>query len=290
MPKGQEFFHSAFDIGGSETLPSASVATDFLFLPAPLAPEGPLAALQGAYITVDPPMKFDAFIDAIPQMLQAQLPYTGDVDPMYDFEHRLVPALELQGHVPNTILRSFGSNMNVGESVNVPDPMMVVNPRGACANPASYYDNATAQGGWMNASDVLARNGHNISMPYLRLRGIRSSPQAYEGDVRRLYDRLIHEGADVGAAMVLLYIIFEYSVTFDALMAPIQTPEMVAASGGATRMWELLLETKEMIAGKKKYCCLLCPLENRFEYIHNRDAVRHFNKDHFGFSFPCEHW
>ena len=290
MPKGQESFHGAFDIGGLETLPSTSVATDCLFPPAPSAPEGPLTALQGAYITLDPPINFDAFSGAIPQMLQAQLPYTGDVDLMYDFGHRLVPALELQGHVPNTIIGSFSSNGDVGGSENVPDPMMAVNPCGACANPACFYGNATDQGKWMDASDVPARNEHNISMPCLRLRGIRSPPQAYEGDVRRLYDRLIREGADVGAAMVLLYIIFEYGVTFDALMAPIQTPEMVRASGGATKMWELLLETKEMLPGKKKYRCLLCPLENRFEYIHNRDAVRHFNKDHFGFSFPCKHW
>ena len=131
MPKGQEFFHGAFDIGGLETLPSTSIATDCLFLPAPLAPEGPLAALQGAYITLDPPINFDSFSGVISHMLQARLPYPGDVDPIYDFGHRLVPALELQGHVPNTIIGSFGSNGDVGECVNVPDPMMVVNPRGA---------------------------------------------------------------------------------------------------------------------------------------------------------------
>ena len=55
-------------------------------------------------------------------------------------------------------------------------------------------------------------------------------------------------------------------------------------------MWGLLLEMKEVVPGKKKFCCLLCPLENRREYSHNRDAMRHFNKDHFGFSFRCEYW
>ena len=290
MSKGQESFHGAFDIGGLKTLPSTSVATDCLFLPAPLAPEGLLAALQGAYITLDPPINFDAFSGVIPQMLQAQLPYTGDVDPMYDFGHRLVPPLEPREHIPNTIIGSFGSNRDIGEWVNMPDPMMGVNPRGACANPASYYGNATAQGGWMNASDVLARNGHNISMPCLRLRGTRSPPQAYEGDVSRLYDRLIREGADLGAALILRYIIFADGVTVDALMAPVRTPEMIGISNGATKMWGLLLEMKEVVPGKTKYRCLLCPLENRHEYRHNRDAVRHFNKDHFGFSFRCEYW
>ena len=271
-------------------LPSASVATDCLFLPALLAPEGPLAALQEAHVTVDPPIDFDAFGGVIPQMLQAQLPYTGDVEPMYDFGHRLVPVLEPQGHVPNTIIGSFGSNGDVGEPGNMPDPMMVVNPRGACANPATDYGNATAQGGWMNASDVLALIGHNISTPGLRLRGVRSPPQAYEGDIRRLYDRLICEGADLGAALILRYIIFADGVTVDALMAPVETPEMIGISNGATRMWGLLLEMKEVVPGKKKYRCLLCPPENRREYGHNRDAVRHFNKDHFRFSFRCEYW
>jgi len=74
------------------------------------------------------------------------------------------------------------------------------------------------------------------------------------------------------------------------LMAPIEVPEMVRASGGATRMWELLLETNETTLGRKKYRCLLCPLKKRFEYSDSRDAVRHFNKDHFGFFFPCEYW
>jgi len=105
-----------------------------------------------------------------------------------------------------------------------------------------------------------------------------------------LYNRLISEGADIGVAMVLRFIIFADGVTIDALMASIETPEMVRAFGGAKRMWKLLLETKEMAIGKKKYRCLLCPMENRREYGHNRDAVRHFNKEHFGFSFTCDYW
>ena len=222
--------------------------------------------------------------------MQAPMAYIGDVCPADNFGYRLVPALELQERVPNTIIDLFDSNGDVGGFINMPGRMMVVNPRGAYANPPFCYGNAAAKGGRTGSSGVPARNEHNISILSLRLRGIRPPPQPYEGDVRRLYDRLIREGADIGAAMVVRYIIFEYEVTADALMAPVETPEMVRASGGATRMWELLLETKEMIPGKKKYRCLLCPLENRFEYGHNRDAVRHFNKDHFGFSFPCEYW
>jgi len=142
----------------------------------------------------------------------------------------------------------------------------------------------------MNTSGVPTHNGPSTSTLSLRLRGPRSPPQTYEGDVVRLYNRLIDEGADIGTAMVLRFIIFADGVTIDALMAPIETPEVVRAFGGATRMWGLLFETKETVTGKKKYGCLLCPPENRREYGHNRDAVRHFNKDHFGFKFPCDYW
>jgi len=101
---------------------------------------------------------------------------------------------------------------------------------------------------------------------------------------------LIHEGADTVAAMFLRYIIFANGVTFDALMAPLQTSDVVSVCDGTSKMWKMLLETKEVMPGIKKYCCLLCPDGNRREYRDGRDAVRHFSKDHLGFSFPCEYW
>jgi len=90
--------------------------------------------------------------------------------------------------------------------------------------------------------------------------------------------------------MFLLYVIFAEGVTFDALMAPIQAGEVLRTCDGASKMWKMLLETREVIPGQKKYRCLLCPVGNRVDYGHNHDAVRHFNRDHFGFSFPCEYW
>ena len=282
--------HDAFDIGAWETLPSTRIATDFPFLGAPETPEGRTATPQSVYVFMGPPIDVGASSGTSTQMLPAQVLYTGDVDLADDSGHALIPALEPPGHVHNTITGPFGSNGNVSGFINAPGLMMVVNPRGAYTNPPFCHGNAATQGQWMNESDVPARNGHDISIRSLRLRGPRSPPQTYEGDVRKLYDRLIREGADVGAAMVVLFIIFEYGVTVKALMAPIEVPEMVRASGGATRMWELLLETDETTPGRKKYRCLLCPLKKRFEYSDSRDAVRHFNKDHFGFFFPCEYW
>ena len=116
----------------------------------------------------------------------------------------------------------------------------------------------------------------------------RSSPQKYEGDVGRLYDQSINEEADIGAAMSFRYVVFANGVT-DALSAPIKTREVVGVCDGANRMWKALLETR-VAQGKKKYFCLLCPVGKRREYRHGRDTIRHFNRDHFGFSFPCEYW
>jgi len=52
----------------------------------------------------------------------------------------------------------------------------------------------------------------------------------------------------------------------------------------------MLLEKKEVVLGQVKYFCLMCPLGGCQGYNLDRDAVRHFNREHFGFSFPCEHW
>ena len=105
-----------------------------------------------------------------------------------------------------------------------------------------------------------------------------------------LCDLLIREGADFATVMFPLYVIFANEVTVDALLAPLQPSEVVRVCDGASRMWEILLETKGVMTGEKKYCCLLCPVGNRREYRYDRDAIRHFNKDYLGFSYPCEYW
>ena len=140
------------------------------------------------------------------------------------------------------------------------------------------------------AGETTVRDGSDITTSSLRIRGKRSCPQAYEGDTQRLFDRFMREGADINTAILLCYIIFAEGVTVHALMAPTKTSGVFHACNGAGKMWEMLLETKEVIPGEKKYCCLLCPVENRREYRHSRDAIRHFNRDHLGFSFPCEYW
>jgi len=229
----------------------------------------------------------------IMQVLQDQMPYTTDINRAYDLGNtgpELVPALGLPRHIPNAIIDSSGSNEDAGGFINRPGRMMGVHPSSAWANPPSFHGNAIAEEGEANTSDVPACSGLNVTTSCLRLRGVRSPPQTYEDDVGKLFDRLIREGADIGAAMFLRYVIFAEGVTIEALMAPIQARKVFRACDGASKMWKVLLETKGLIPGKKKYCCLLCPVRNRVEYRHDHDAVRHFNRDHFGFSFPCEYW
>jgi hypothetical protein len=223
-------------------------------------------------------------------MPQEQIPYTGNVDLFSDAESELAPALGIPGYIPNTIIGSSGSGGDVGGFVNMSGPTVAIDPRGAWATPLFYHRNAGAQGGWVNTGGVPAHNGLNITTLSLRLRGDRPPPQAYEADRGRLYHRLIREGADFYAAAVVHDIIFAAGVTVDALMAPIPTREMSLAYSRAKRMWQSLLETKAVALGQQKYCCLLCPVGNGHEHKFDRDAVRHFNRDHFGFSFPCSYW
>ena len=212
FPKGQAHFPAAIDIDTWIVLPETRELTECSFLPAPLAPEGPAVVLRGAYIGL--PTKFNTYSDEGTQMVRAQMPCTAYFDPAHDFANALLRALDLQGYAPNTVSSSFSSNRNSGGFIHVAGHTPGTNPRDACANPSVYHSTAVTQGGRMNTIGVPVRNGLTISTISVRVRGRRSRPQTFEGDVKRLYDRLICEGADIGAACVLRFIIFENGVTF----------------------------------------------------------------------------
>ena len=279
-----------FDADTWNTFPETRQATDFSSLPVPLDPEGPT---QGTRVPVDPPIDFNSFGNMNAQILREQMSYATDINHANDLRNtsfELVPALGLPGYIPITNIGPLCSNENTGGLINVPNLMMAANSPSSWANPLSRQSNAIAAGCENNGSGVPACNGLNIKSSSLRIRGVRSPPQTYEGNVGRLCDRLIHEGADISTVMFLRYVIFATEVTVDALLAPLQPSEVVHVCDGANRMWKMLLEMKEVTPGEKKFCCLLCPVGNRREYRYGRDAVRHFNKDHFGFSYPCEYW
>jgi len=230
--KEQAYPPAAFGIDTWNTLPEPRDVSKVAYLPAPLASGGSLAAPQEAYAPIDPPEYFGALSGASMQMFQVQAPYASDVGLPYELGNELIQARELESHVHNTIRGPFGSNEDISAFINVPGPIIAANPSGASANPPFYHSNATAQGEWMNTSDVPAHNAPSASTLSLRLRGGRSPPQAYEGDAERLYNRLIDEGADIGTVMILRWTIFTDGVTIDALMAPIETPEIVRALRG----------------------------------------------------------
>ena len=275
------------------TFPETRQATEFLSLPVPMGPGGPLTTPQGARVPIDPPIDFNSLVDSNAQVLPEQMPYTADVDLAYDLGNsrpELIPALGPSGHIPNMNSCSFCLNENTGRLINAPNLMMGAHPPSAWTNPPSWHSNAITAGGEKNGGGVPERNGLNITSSPLRIRGVRPPPQTYEGDVGRLCDRLIHEGADVVTVMFLRHVIFAKEVTVSALLAPFQPSEVARVCDGVSSMWKMLLEAKEVMPGETKYCCLLCPVGKRREYKYDRDAVRHFNKDHFGFSYPCEYW
>ena len=239
------------------------------------------------------PINSNTLNDANVQTSQAQILYSGDDNPAYSRGNTIsMPMLGriLAGDVPNAIGTSSGSSETAGRPINFLDPIMNSNPRGRGANPLLHHDNTEVQRGWTNRGDGPAHDVIDVNIMSLRLRGIRLPPQTYEKDVGKLYHRLIYEGAESRAAVILRDVIFAAEVTIDALMAPIKKRELSIEYDGAKRMWQMLLEKKEVMPGQVKYFCLLCPLGGCRGYNLDRDAVRHFNREHFGFSFPCEHW
>ena len=256
-------------------------------------PWGLLPAEDQLDLLLNAPINFNTLNDANVQTSQAQILYSGNVDPVYGRSNTSVapmPGRIVAGDIPNAISTSSRSSGIAGGPINFLDPTVNSNPRGAGASPLLHHDNTEVQRGWTSRGDGPARDVIGVNIMSLRLRGVRLPPQTYEKDVMKLYHRLIYEGADSRAAVILRDVIFAAEVTVNALMAPIQKREMSIEYGGAKRMWQMLLEKKEVMPGQVKYVCLLCPLGGCRGYNLDRDAVRHFNREHFGFSFPCEHW
>lgn len=240
---------------------------------------------------IDPLLDADWSSGVNPQGLPPQIPYPGVGGLKYDSNiHQATPTLDLLEHAPSAIGRSYGPERNINGFIKIPVTFVDVNPYSAGKNPLVHQSNTDALGECTNIGSGPEPDGININVSSLRLRGTRSPPQTYEPDKWKLYYRLICEGADFDAAIILRDVIFAESVTISALMASIPIYEMFIAHGGANRMWQLLLDTKGAVQGKQKYRCRLCPAGNRPEWKHARDSIRHFNKNHFGFSFPCNYW
>ena len=287
FPKGQAHPQAAFGPYAWQGPPERYHGTGLS------VPWGLLPAEDQLDLLLNAPINFNTLNDANVQTSQAQILYSGDVGRAYgrgNTSAEPIPGRILAGDVPNAISTSSRSSGTACGPMNFLDPTINFNPLGAGANPLLHHNNMEVQRGRTSRGDGPACDVIDINIMSLRLRGVRLPPQTYEKDVLKLFLRLMSEGADIRAAVLLRDVIFVDEVTVDALMAPIQKREMSIEYGGAKRMWQMLLEKKEVVPGQVKYFCLLCPFGGCRGYNLDRDAVRHFNREHFGFSFPCEHW
>ena len=287
FPKGQAHPQAAFGPYASQGPPERYYGTGLS------VPWGLLPAEDQPDPLLNAPISFNTLNDANVQMSQAQIWNSGDVGPAYgrgNTSAEPIPGRILARDVPNAISTSSGSSRTACGPINSVDPTMDFNPLGVGADPLLHHDNMEVQRGRTSRGDGPACDVIDVNVMSLRLRGVRLPPQTYEKDVLKLFLRLMSEGANIRAAVILRDVIFAAEVTFNALMAPIQKRELSIEYGGAKRMWQMLLEKKEVVPGQVKYFCLLCPFGGCRGYNLDRDAVRHFNREHFGFSFPCEYW
>ena len=249
--------------------------------------------LDARFAPLNAPTNLNTLSESNVQTSQAHILYSGDVDRVYgrgNANAEPTPGHILAVDVPNVISTSSRCGGIPSGPINFLDSTMNSDPHGTWANPLLHHDNTDVLKGWTNRGDSPACDVIDVNIMSLRRRGVRSPPQKNEKDLLKLFLRLMSEGANIRAAVILRDVIFVAGVTRDALMAPIQEREMSIEYGGATRMWQLLLETREVAPGKKKFFCLLCPVSSCRGWNHSRDTVRHFNRDHFGFTFSCEHW
>ena len=292
-PSGQAHPQAVFDPYARQGPLEGYYGTELSVLLGPLPAEDQLDAPLAPFAPLNAPTNFNTPSESNVQTSQAHILYSGDVDPVYrrgntNAEPMLGQILAIG--VPNAVGTSSRSSGIPSGPMNLLNPTINSNRHGAWANPLLHHDNMGALRGWTNRGGSPVRDVIDVNIMSLRCRGVRSPPQKHEKDLLKLFLRLMVEGADIRAAVVLRDVIFAAGVTRAALMAPIQEREMSIEYGGAKWMWQLLLETREVAPGKKKFFCLLCPIVSRRGWNHERDTVRHFNRDHFGFTVSCEHW
>jgi hypothetical protein len=198
---------------------------------------------------------------------------------------------------PPAISGDLGSMFGAVNRFTSPaNPVAAVNPLYPRAIDPRLGISIAPQWGVTNVVDVPANYRRRINVPYIRRTKtgrkapVSAPPQAFEDNPNALAVRLINEGADPEAVDIMLRWIFAFEVTEEALRAPIESRELSLQHGGIKAMWQMLLQMTEAVSGEQNYCCRLCPLEYRPEYKNEVDVLRHFKRDHFGFSVACQCW
>ena len=267
-----------------------------LFFHSAVVPKGPSVTAAEASAHADPYSNVNMLPQVNPQGLLAPMTYPAFVNST-DTREPSVHGVGTTSERPG-VAQFFTKGLTNG-------PVPVGHPMNATVRGFRLLDfrpmipfhggSTLPEGVDMRVDDAPTRGGTHISfaLPRRTKTGrrapVRSPPRTEEANLGILCARLLAEGADV-EAVDFVRTIFASAVSEEALLAPINTYEKWCEYGGATRVCQLLLKMKEEMSGEISYCCRLCPETHRPEYKYERDAVRHFKRDHFGFAVACIYW
>jgi len=125
-------------------------------------------------------------------------------------------------------------------------------------------------------------------------RGCRLPAAPHELNIRKLQQRLILEGGDLGA-IKLVERVFSKGVTMEALTRRLTREEAALHTFGyrAGPLYLAFLEPIEKANGALpcRYQCRLCPNDGKvLTWKHHRDVLRHLRKEHFGLGEKCRAW
>jgi len=229
-----------------------------------------------------------------------QLPYSHSLAAAEEAGNYGTPTPIDLGHLgyPPLFVKNFESVPGTDNTLlNLANPAPQVDQLGLWAiDPHGEGITAPNMGEVNNVGGPPVNYGPGCSVPYTRRTktGRRASiggpPQAFEGHIDVLATRLTNEGADPDAVDLIRHVIFVAEVTEAALTAPVKSRQLSLKCGGVRKKWQLLLQEIEVVLGAKRYCCRLCPQEQRTEYRSNADGLRHLKRDHFGISIACKYW
>jgi len=144
------------------------------------------------------------------------------------------------------------------------------------------------EGGPQHATNgALANEPSHESPTTARWLGPRLPAEA-EGDLTRLKDELVENGADV-EAVNLCDEVFKDGINKEALQKRLTRKQCKGLHLQDGKQFQRFLE-KVQVAGGTKNRCRLCPGNDAALYKNHRDALRHFLKDHFGLCYECTYW
>jgi len=145
------------------------------------------------------------------------------------------------------------------------------------------------EGGPQHATSGALANkpSHELPTAIGRWLGPRLPVEA-EGDLTRLKEELVENGADV-EAVNLCDEVFKDGINKEALQKRLTRKQCKGLHLQDGKQFQRFLE-KVQAAGGTKNRCRLCPGNDAALYKNHRDALRHFHKEHFGLWFECTRW